>query len=147
MGTRFFDAAGNEFVPVGGTLSKIARIDNTQTKGNPNAKDKTKGGKYAAPEFSDFDALDHIAESATNKEFGEKLIQTLEGYFNGKTSLQSALGGLEELFPSIATIDLERNLVNGNLGARFIAHESRKDEAADFGFKVKEGEEVKKTDS
>ena len=32
MGTRFFDAAGNEFVPVGGTLSKIARIDNTQTK-------------------------------------------------------------------------------------------------------------------
>lgn len=32
MGTRFFDAAGEAFVPVGGTLSKIARIDNTETK-------------------------------------------------------------------------------------------------------------------
>lgn len=31
MGTRFFDAAGEMFVPVGGTLSKIARIDNTET--------------------------------------------------------------------------------------------------------------------
>ena len=31
MGTRFFDAAGEQFVPVGGTLSKIARIDNTET--------------------------------------------------------------------------------------------------------------------
>jgi glycerate kinase len=32
MGTRFFDAAGEAFVPVGGTLSKIARIDNSETK-------------------------------------------------------------------------------------------------------------------
>lgn len=31
MGTRFFDAAGEEFIPVGGTLSKIAHIDNAQT--------------------------------------------------------------------------------------------------------------------
>lgn len=32
MGTRFFNAAGEEFVPVGGTLSQIARIDNAETK-------------------------------------------------------------------------------------------------------------------
>lgn len=32
MGTRFYDAAGEEFVPVGGTQSQIARIDNTETK-------------------------------------------------------------------------------------------------------------------
>ena len=32
MGTRFFDAAGEQFVPVGGTLSRIARIDNAETK-------------------------------------------------------------------------------------------------------------------
>lgn len=32
VGTRFFDAAGETFVPVGGTLSKIARIDNTETQ-------------------------------------------------------------------------------------------------------------------
>ncbi len=32
MGTRFFDKAGNEFIPVGGTLSKIAKIDNAETK-------------------------------------------------------------------------------------------------------------------
>ena len=31
LGTRFFDAAGELFVPVGGTLSKIAHIDNTET--------------------------------------------------------------------------------------------------------------------
>ena len=31
LGTRFFDAAGGAFVPVGGTLSRIARIDNTDT--------------------------------------------------------------------------------------------------------------------
>ncbi len=31
MGTRFFDAAGETFVPVGGTLSKIAHIDNAET--------------------------------------------------------------------------------------------------------------------
>ena len=31
LGTRFFDAAGGAFVPVGGTLSRIARIDNTET--------------------------------------------------------------------------------------------------------------------
>jgi len=31
MGTRFLDAAGETFVPVGGTLSKIARIDNAET--------------------------------------------------------------------------------------------------------------------
>ena len=32
MGTRFYDAAGEVFVPVGGTLSKIARIDNTESQ-------------------------------------------------------------------------------------------------------------------
>ena len=32
MGTRFLDPAGEAFVPVGGTLSKIARIDNSETK-------------------------------------------------------------------------------------------------------------------
>ena len=32
MGTRFLDAAGEAFIPVGGTLSKIARIDITETK-------------------------------------------------------------------------------------------------------------------
>lgn len=32
MGTRFLDEAGNSFVPVGGTLSKIARIDIAQTE-------------------------------------------------------------------------------------------------------------------
>ncbi|MBA4348277.1 MAG: glycerate kinase [Clostridiales bacterium] len=32
MGTRFFSATGETFVPVGGTLSKIVRIDNTETK-------------------------------------------------------------------------------------------------------------------
>jgi len=32
MGTRFYDAAGEAFVPVGGTLSKIARIENAETK-------------------------------------------------------------------------------------------------------------------
>jgi glycerate kinase len=32
MGTRFFNAAGEEFVPVGGTLSQIVRIDNAETK-------------------------------------------------------------------------------------------------------------------
>ena len=31
MGTRFFDASGEEFIPVGGTLSKIALIDNAGT--------------------------------------------------------------------------------------------------------------------
>jgi len=31
MGTRFLDAAGETFVPVGGTLSKIAHIDNAET--------------------------------------------------------------------------------------------------------------------
>ena len=31
LGTRFFDAEGGAFVPVGGTLSSIARIDNTDT--------------------------------------------------------------------------------------------------------------------
>jgi len=29
LGTKFFDADGNEFVPTGGTLGRIARIDNT----------------------------------------------------------------------------------------------------------------------
>ncbi len=29
VGTKFFDADGNEFVPVGGTLDRIARIDNS----------------------------------------------------------------------------------------------------------------------
>jgi len=32
MGTHFYDAAGEAFVPVGGTLSNIARIDNAETK-------------------------------------------------------------------------------------------------------------------
>ena len=32
MGTRFLDASGQAFVPTGGTLSKIDRIDNTQTR-------------------------------------------------------------------------------------------------------------------
>lgn len=32
MGTRFFDEAGEAFVPVGGTLSRIARIDNAETR-------------------------------------------------------------------------------------------------------------------
>jgi len=32
IGTRFYDAAGETFVPVGGTLSKIARIDNAETQ-------------------------------------------------------------------------------------------------------------------
>ena len=32
MGTRFYDASGEAFVPVGGTLSKIVRIDNTEAK-------------------------------------------------------------------------------------------------------------------
>ncbi|MEN6635040.1 MAG: glycerate kinase, partial [Clostridiaceae bacterium] len=31
MGTRFFDADGKEFIPTGGTLDKIARIDNAAT--------------------------------------------------------------------------------------------------------------------
>ncbi len=31
MGTRFYDAAGNAFIPTGGTLSKIARIDHAET--------------------------------------------------------------------------------------------------------------------
>jgi glycerate kinase len=31
MGTRFLDAAGEEFIPVGGTLSRIVRIDNMAT--------------------------------------------------------------------------------------------------------------------
>lgn len=32
LGTRFFDADGNPFVPVGGTLGSIARIDNRETE-------------------------------------------------------------------------------------------------------------------
>jgi len=32
LGTRFYDAAGAEFVPTGGTLSKIARIDNSASE-------------------------------------------------------------------------------------------------------------------
>lgn len=32
LGTRFFDADGNPFVPVGGTLGNIARIDNRETE-------------------------------------------------------------------------------------------------------------------
>jgi len=32
LGTRFFDAEDKLFVPTGGTLSKIARIDNSETK-------------------------------------------------------------------------------------------------------------------
>ena len=32
LGTRFFDADGNPFVPVGGTLGRIARIDNRETE-------------------------------------------------------------------------------------------------------------------
>lgn len=32
MGTRFYNAEGETFVPVGGSLSKIARIDNEETK-------------------------------------------------------------------------------------------------------------------
>lgn len=31
LGTRFYDASGKAFVPVGGTLSQIARIDNSET--------------------------------------------------------------------------------------------------------------------
>ena len=31
LGTKFFDAEGNAFVPTGSTLSKISRIDNTET--------------------------------------------------------------------------------------------------------------------
>lgn len=31
LGTKFFDVAGESFVPTGGTLSKIARIDNRET--------------------------------------------------------------------------------------------------------------------
>lgn len=31
MGTRFYDAAGNTFIPTGGTLSKIVRIDHAET--------------------------------------------------------------------------------------------------------------------
>ena len=32
LGTRFYDAAGAEFIPTGGTLSNIARIDNAATE-------------------------------------------------------------------------------------------------------------------
>lgn len=32
LGTRFYDASGKEFVPVGGTLERIERIDNTETE-------------------------------------------------------------------------------------------------------------------
>ena len=32
LGTKFFDAEGKAFVPTGGTLSKIARIDNRETE-------------------------------------------------------------------------------------------------------------------
>ena len=32
LGTRFFDADGNPFVPVGGTLARIARIDNREAE-------------------------------------------------------------------------------------------------------------------
>ena len=32
LGTKFFDAEGNAFVPTGGTLSMIARIDNRETE-------------------------------------------------------------------------------------------------------------------
>ena len=32
LGTKFFDEAGESFVPVGGTLEKIARIDNAETE-------------------------------------------------------------------------------------------------------------------
>lgn len=32
LGTRFYDAAGAEFIPTGGTLCNIARIDNTVTE-------------------------------------------------------------------------------------------------------------------
>ena len=31
LGTRFYDAAGAEFIPTGGTLGRIARIDNAAT--------------------------------------------------------------------------------------------------------------------
>lgn len=31
LGTRFYDSEGNEFVPVGGTLSKVTAIDQTET--------------------------------------------------------------------------------------------------------------------
>ena len=32
LGTKFFDAEGKAFVPTGGTLSRIAKIDNSETK-------------------------------------------------------------------------------------------------------------------